>query len=277
MVTSPGTFAAESSPAVVPVGIGCADALLRSERSYFQLGAEAQTWAGGTTCRMPRCTRLAAGWVAWFDTPTRGPDEARQRVARLTAHAAADGALRCRLYDYSHCPHVIGALHAAGFRQSTEVGLVADRPDPRNLPPVSLRRVRSTLDWADKLGVHASERRGPDGHEAAPDAWVRMERAKSASGALEFYLAESEGRVCGTVGLLPEGRLLRMKNLVVDASMRGRGIGTAITARTVNEALRRDFMALGLLALEDGDALSMYRKSGFIEVARVVEWVKWMT
>lgn len=85
-----------------------------------------------------------------------------------------------------------------------------------------------------------------------------------------LLLAEYEGQSAGCVALRKlEGDVCEMKRLYLRAQFRGKGIGRALADRIIGEARALDYKRMRLDTVEPvmGDAVAMYRKMGFKEIA----------
>ncbi len=251
-----------------------ASALVTSDRSYFELGAMRHPGDGVAVLHMPELADVAAGCVAVCDRMPANAAAAAARVRWVEAAIRDLGAPRYRWYDNTASPVMADCLRSSGYVASREIGLIGERVPALDMTELTIRQVASDRDWEAKLALHRSDPKAPDGHVVPAERWLAMERRKHDAGNLEFYLAEYEGEVCGTVGAMQEGRMLRMKNIVVAAPWRNRGVGTALTAAMIGCARDRGHRALGLFALAGGPAVDIYRRLGMVEVVEQTEWVK---
>lgn len=85
-----------------------------------------------------------------------------------------------------------------------------------------------------------------------------------------FLVAEVDGRVCGTGGLIAEregvGRIVR---LTVDRALRRRGVGRALMTRLLDEARRQGLERVVVEANSKWeDSISLYKSCGFAEYRR---------
>lgn len=76
------------------------------------------------------------------------------------------------------------------------------------------------------------------------------------------FVALAGSRVVGTINLTPFGRAATINMVIVDAAMRGKGLGARLMQLALDEAAERECR---LIATEEG--LPLYRKLGFREVA----------
>ncbi|HTQ83780.1 MAG TPA: GNAT family N-acetyltransferase [Pseudolabrys sp.] len=78
------------------------------------------------------------------------------------------------------------------------------------------------------------------------------------------FVALEESRVVGTIMLTPFGQAATINMVIVDASMRGKGLGARLMRLALDKAGGRECR---LVATEEG--LPLYRKLGFREVATI--------
>ncbi len=85
----------------------------------------------------------------------------------------------------------------------------------------------------------------------------------------EFYVAENDGRIVGTVGLLfGEGRA-RIVRMSVAKDHRKRGIATALLRQCIESAAQRGFREIWAYTQPEWpDAVSFYSGSGFEQLGR---------
>ena len=248
-------------------------ALVQSDANYYRLGAKSTRFEGVDVLYMPEFLDIAAGCVAlWKQTPASRND-AQLRVDRLKSKLRDMGASVCRIYDYSETTILSSVLAENRYTNTLEYALIIPCNTTFQSDELTLELVSSQEDWFTKLKLHQCTLHAPDGHSVESDRWVKMELHKNASGKLEFYLAHWKGQVCGTVGVMYENDFLRMKNLFVHTTWRGQGIGAAITQAMVRFAADAGYTSLGMTALAEGPALSMYKAQGASIITHQNEWV----
>lgn len=115
---------------------------------------------------------------------------------------------------------------------------------------------------------------GVDGHPVDADSWIALERRKCESGYMRPYFLRHDGSIVGAVCTAPSGSLLRMKNLVVDAEFRRRGIATATAAVFARLARDAGLEAAGCFALEREPGLVVYPRAGYRDCVVQTEWIK---
>ena len=106
------------------------------------------------------------------------------------------------------------------------------------------------------------------------DPWSKEQIASEFIGVPEtrFYIiAEKDGQIIGYGGLFAPsaGVEADVQTVTVVSEMQGKGIGRALLARLIEEALRRASPAI-LLEVRVGNesAIHLYESFGFIEIAR---------
>ena len=118
------------------------------------------------------------------------------------------------------------------------------------------------LEYAQSLGVDlcfqnfGQELAGLPGHYAPPEG--------------RLLLVECDGQLVGCVALhLWEPGVCEMKRLYLRPSFRGKGLGRVIAEKIIMDArgIGYQFMRLDTIAPIMKDAVEMYRKLGFREIA----------
>ena len=129
--------------------------------------------------------------------------------------------------------------------------------------PAQLAQARELfLEYAQSLGVNLcfqnfeEELAGLPGHYAPPEG--------------RLLLAECDGQLAGCAALHPwEPGVCEMKRLYLRPSFRGKGLGRVIAEKIIAEARNIGYhrMRLDTIAPIMKDAVEMYRKLGFREIA----------
>lgn len=102
-----------------------------------------------------------------------------------------------------------------------------------------------------------------------------LDRLEHGPEAGELWVAELEGRVVGAVSMQFEEGMGRLRWLVLDAGVRGRGVGRRLVETSVRHARDRGLPGVFLTTIAGLDAAhSIYRKLGFelTETAPVAKW-----
>lgn len=86
-----------------------------------------------------------------------------------------------------------------------------------------------------------------------------------AAGIGDFLVAESDGRVVGTIGLEARSPYGLLRSAAVDPSRHGAGIGTGLVARLLEEARSRGLAALYLFT---PSAAPFFERHGFVPTTR---------
>ena len=85
----------------------------------------------------------------------------------------------------------------------------------------------------------------------------------------DFYVAESDGRIVGTVGLLFEEKRARIVRMSVAKDRRKLGIATALLERSIESARSRGFSEIWAFTEPDwSDAVGFYLAAGFEQLGR---------
>lgn len=154
---------------------------------------------------------------------------------------------------------------SAGFSITSSLG--ADR--------VSLQPVFANDDWEVKEALHGDTVMGPDGYPCDAKQWVQLERTKCFAGAMHCYLIRTAaGELCGAIGTMRAGSVLRIKNVVVHPQFRGQGMGLAALGALFGVARQLGLSALGVFGIEGEPGSALYRRAGFHVETHQVEWTK---
>jgi GNAT superfamily N-acetyltransferase len=92
-----------------------------------------------------------------------------------------------------------------------------------------------------------------------------------ADGAALCFTIEDGGRIVAGIAGHTWGGCCEIKQLWVDAPVRGRGLGSALLARAEQEATRRGCGRM-LLSTHSFQAPALYRARGFTEVGRMTDY-----
>jgi GNAT superfamily N-acetyltransferase len=182
-----------------------------------------------------------------------------------------------RLYLDENSP-LQPALRLRGYEARAEIGYVLPvTTDQRATSEIRLHLVTNEADWQAKKALHETMELGPDGHGNLAAQWVLLERNKSDSGSLRCYLILRDGEVCGAVGSMRCGPLLRIKNFVIHPNFQRQGIGRKAIKQFAELATAARLEALGVFGIEGGQGSALYEREGFRQAIRQVEWSKTLT
>lgn len=251
-----------------------AKALIDSDRQYFELNAETSRVGPFQLARLPGFEALPAGLVCHQVAPV---DDEAQRSRRhewldlIERSCSSWSNPLVRIYSKG-CRAVQHLLEAHGYSCRQEIGFArtqAVQPTDRSF---ELCPIDDESGWQTKLEMHAESASVVDGHPCRPEQWVELERARSRSGRVRFYLVRQGDRIHGTLGLMRIGSVLRLKNLYLRPGSRGRGIGTATLNRVFERIDGQHIKAVVLLALHGQTGEHFYRKLGMQDVCLLHEW-----
>ena len=251
--------------------------LLESDIAYFRAAAKSDLVQGFQISHMPGLESLAAGCVVHRISQHGGCHQSpclqavEQRILALACNHA-------RFYQRHPDDELESWFRENGYRPAREIALLNTYDDPGfyeiNDENIQLRPVRTKRDWALKLSLHQDIPKGPDGHHSQAEKWLQLERKKCAAGYMEPFLIFSQDRVCGAVSYAPGSRIGRLKNIVIHPRWQRNDIGAQAARLIARMARERGMTAAGCFAMEDGPALNMYRKAGYVLVAQQTEWFK---
>lgn len=243
--------------------------LIDSDRRYFVAGAERRSFPGGSVHWMPGLQQLAAGCIV---EPT-GSHPVGEFAEAAREAVAAIGAPLLRFYSPDAADRGPDWT-AAGLAPAVELAM-ARRPRPFLGEPgcaIDVRPVVTAADWTAKERLAAASEHRPDGKRVAAQDWTALERRKSDAGYARFYLAELDGRPCGSFGLADCGPLLRLKNIAVHPEFQRRGVARAMLDFALRHADENGFEWVGAFVLQNGSTGRLYPSCGFELVGSQIEW-----
>lgn len=248
--------------------------LLESDRRYFEADAEVIPIPGAVIARLPGEERLAAGCVVQRIDPTAVPEDGDAWLAAIEEKLRAFGCPRARLYLDGPHEMLEGALSRRGYRGRVEYGLACSADGTKGAGTIELRPATDAAGWLARRKLMERSQLAPDGHRADPERWVEMERRKYDAGYMLPHLIVSADRIVGALSTARCGRILRLKNLIVDPAHRRRGIATAVAAQMARLAAEKGLAAAGCFVLEGESGIAAYTTSGYHHVTQQTEWVR---
>lgn len=151
-----------------------------------------------------------------------------------------------------------------------------------HLRPFDLRRDLARV--ADLVEICFADTLDPDGERylqnmraASRNASFLSWAAEWASAPLTGFVWEEDGRLVGNASLIPytiQGRRqFLIANVAVHPDYRRRGIARALTARAMEQAIKKGSPSAWLHVRENNDAaIRLYQSLGFVERARRTTW-----
>lgn len=246
---------------------------LESDCCYFDLAARTERLDGATLVWMPGLESLSAASVVQRINPSESPDTL---IGRAGHACRIRGINILRLYLQEDLPLWSDRLPALGLSVREEQVMIAGREQIRawsGLPPVVVESVRDLADWEARYQLLATGGHAPDGYNVNARQYVEMEKQKSSTGKLDFYLVrEAPGApVIASVGVMASANQTRLKNLVVHPEFRRQGLAS----RTIAQIARTMITPGGWLsafAVGHPGRKSFYERMGFIHAASCYEW-----
>jgi GNAT superfamily N-acetyltransferase len=251
------------------------DELFESDTLYFEAGAVCVEVEGAIIANMPGMENLVAGSVVQridmqivSTDPEAWLDNIELQLKEMAIH-------RARIYIQSHNDIVSTTLLHRGYRPVDEVALLL-HTSSRHIQDksVSLMPILDQEGWDEGLSVYRCIEKGPDGHVSPPEQWIELERSKCNAGYMLPYLIYKNEDVCGAVNLAVHQHLVRLKNMVIHPDFRRKNCGASAAALFSDLAKQYGKSAAGCYAIENHSSLPMYKKAGYIPVAKQTEWLK---
>lgn len=244
--------------------------LIESDRAYFEAGAELRQLRGAVLAHVPGFEALAASAVVHRVDPRVAGAAPRPWLRGVEAQCRHRGLGTARLYLDSADSAIDVALQRLGYSCQAEVGFVQRAAVYRS--DVLLEPIASEAGWQQKLALHAQDVVGPDGHPIDAALWTALEQRRQVAGYQTAYLAMQRGAVVGTIAFAKVGGLFRLKNIVVAASHRRRGVGAAMVRAGLTLAHREGMAVMGCFGLAGAQGESLYRSTGFHAVTTQFGW-----
>lgn len=246
------------------------DAVVASDRRYFELGAEAEPLPGATLLHLPGSSGIGAGTVVWVDhEPTLAASPGW--VARAAEAAIRRGAPSLRVYGLDDAGPGAAVCASAGLVARDELAFVGPGRTGRSASALDLRPADGDEGALARRRVGRFETSAPDGHPIEPEAYLAGEERRAATGELDLHVAWDGDEPVAIVGCLRLGTLLRLKNLLVRPDRRREGIGTAVTATLLRWA-GQEGRTLGVVAVAGETGERIYRSLGMPLAGTFTEW-----
>jgi GNAT superfamily N-acetyltransferase len=263
-------------------GGGLLEAVVRSDRRYFALGAEVHPLPGAEVLHLPGSRGVGAGTAVWVHDATAVV--ASRGWMQLAAELAAQlGAPALRIYGVGPDGPAAAACAAFGLTARSELAFCspgAPRPSDRSgarlagggaAGRLQLRSADGAPGRAARRAVAGRAAVAPDGHVVDVERYLAGEEQRAAAGELDLSVAWDGGEPVAVFGELPSGPILRLKNLLVREDQREQGTARAIVSALVDRAHAAGLRLAAVgLAGEPGEAL--YRSVGMEVVGAYVEW-----
>jgi N-acetylglutamate synthase-like GNAT family acetyltransferase len=136
---------------------------------------------------------------------------------------------------------------------------------------VSIRRATEPGDLGGIVALHGRLYTSEYGMDQTMEAFSAvgigrflLDRLEHGPEAGELWVAEQDGRIVGAVSLQAEEGTGRLRWLVLDTSLRGRGIGRRLVQTSLDYARERGFPGVFLTTIAGLDAAhGLYRAAGF--------------
>ena len=250
-------------------------AVLGSDRAYFEAGARRITLPGGAIFHMPSFEAVTAGACAHLLDPEAAEYDPDGWIAGLGRAFSSIGRDYMRVYLPRQNSRLGKALEAHDFGVSREIVFAAILDEGFCFPGTSgfkLRRVSLERDWAAKLVIHVNAQFPADGKSGDPHTWVAFERRKAESGYMKPYLVTNDDCAVATFSIARMKEGLRIKNVVVDPRFRRRGAASAVVGFSCQLAARLNLKHVGLLAISGGIGEHLYRRLGLKAMGYIDEY-----
>jgi len=164
-----------------------------------------------------------------------------------------------------------------GYRPRKELAFYASVQALGTESRVRFIRVTRSEQWEQRLAIHQEDRANSDGYDADPESWCELIRRKCETGVKESYLIEYRGEICGSIGAMPMGGLLRLKNIIIRPAFRRRGLGIEAVRELANLAHAKQLQAVGVFGIEGEGGADLYASAGFSTIGYQTEWCKPIT
>ncbi len=247
--------------------------LVESDCQYFELGATIKSVAAAQLVYMPGLEHLVSAAVVQRIEAKRVDCPLPDWLALIEQEAGAAGLNHLRLYLTTEPPQWPAILRMHGYSRREEVLLVTPvEPKPRS--ELRLVPVQSPNAWTQRVALFQNDAHGSDGHHVDAAAWNAMEQRKAESRKFLVFNVLHGQDVIGAVGYLVVEGLFRMKNLYICPAYRRKGFGRQIVAALQAVADELELQSFGVMAVQHGPALALYRRCGLQPIGMQYEWFK---
>lgn len=248
------------------------DALVASDRRYFESGAVNEPVGPATLSWVSGLTHLAAGCVVHSVDP-QAIDDAPAWVAAVRSAVEERGAPRVRIY-VDPGPALRAALEGAGLTPRAETAFVTRGRADCAADGVALHDLAPDDDRAwDAVGeLHRVGGVGSGIYPEPPDDWTDLMRRRCRSGGMEGFIVSHHDEPCGSVGVLVVDGLMRSKNILIGRGFRRQGIGRGVLHHLWERARQRGCDSLGAFAVPGTPGAGLYPAAGLTAVGEQVEW-----
>ena len=200
---------------------------------------------------------------------TEAPADARAELARTSELVRKAGAARWRLVADARFADRLApladAIGLAGRRELPGMWLPASAATPPPLPhELRIREPRSRSEWAEFIATGILGFGGP--RPAQPEIGFPFELTEQ----YRPFWGWCDGDPVATSVAFPRGEVTGIFFVTTRPEFRGRGFDTALTWRAARVAQDSGTPHIFLQASEMGEPV--YRRMGFQEIARYVEW-----
>jgi len=252
-----------------------ADLLLESDYVYFELGAKNAQGPVAVHSFMPEFRDLPAACV-WHRLPADVDVLALARLLpRMEAYHKKLSVSFLRLYTpFPVASAVEKLLQEARFQRRVETGYRFKVTPPAVPSGLRFHPVCTASDWKQKTDLQALDNKQADGHAVSATRYVAMEREKTRSGKLHFYLCYDGLSCIGSVGWMELGTLVRFKNLYIHSTFRRQRYATRVVSGLIEMAAARQMHTIGCFALDGEAGEGIYKGLQFDPVVKQIEWMK---
>jgi hypothetical protein len=250
---------------------------MRSERLYFALGAEERSGPGWSLFYMPSLNALPAANVCLLDPPSRDVEDLSLWIAGIENVFIELGVSHARFYVNVLQQGMDEVMAHRAYSKRTEIvhAHLIESPQVRLCQGGSWKPVLSDNDWITKMALQRGTVSSSDGHGYSEEKWMHLERRKSESGQLQFFVYFENEQAAATIGIMKlVPGLARIKNFMVGPNRRGRGVGRAALAGLFESVLAPEYQSVVNFSIEGSAGQKLYSSMGAKEIGRTYEWIR---